>query len=47
MLPDVELVTGALAGFDVELAEVVTRRVDTDDGPRDALDTLVLARRPG
>ncbi|MDH3708118.1 MAG: class I SAM-dependent methyltransferase [Acidimicrobiia bacterium] len=47
VLPDVELVTGALQGFDIERAEVVTRQVDTDDGPRQALDTLVSARRPG
>lgn len=30
----------------VERAEVVERRVDTDDGERTALDTLVVARRP-
>lgn len=46
VLPDADLVAGALEGFVLEIAEVVTRRVDTDDGPRDALDTLVLARRP-
>lgn len=44
VLPDVDLVTESLEGFDIEIGEVVTRRVDTDDGPREALDTLVLAR---
>lgn len=34
------------AGLDVERAEVVAREVATDDGPREALDTLVLAGRP-
>ena len=32
-------------GFTVERAEVAERRVETDDGPRTALDTLVVARR--
>jgi hypothetical protein len=31
----------------IERAEVVDRHVDTPDGRRTALDTLVLARRPG
>lgn len=31
----------------IERAEVVERHVDTADGRRTALDTLVLARRPG
>jgi SAM-dependent methyltransferase len=31
----------------IERAEVVERHVDTAEGPRTALDTLVLARRPG
>ena len=30
----------------VERAEVADRHVQTDDGPRTALDTLVIARRP-
>lgn len=34
-------------GFTVERAEVAERHVQTDDGERVALDTLVLARRPG
>jgi len=34
-------------GFTVERAEVAERHVQTDDGDRVALDTLVLARRPG
>jgi SAM-dependent methyltransferase len=36
----------ALAGLDVTTAEVAERRVDTADGTRVALDTLVIARRP-
>lgn len=41
-----EDITGDLAGcgLTVERAERVVRPVETDDGPRDALDTLVLAR---
>lgn len=34
-----------LAGLVVERAEQVTRTVDTDGGPRTAIDTLVRARR--
>jgi 2-polyprenyl-3-methyl-5-hydroxy-6-metoxy-1,4-benzoquinol methylase len=36
----------ALGGLDVVTAEVAERRVDTPDGVRIALDTLVIARRP-
>lgn len=36
----------ALAGLDVVRAEVAQRHVDTPDGARTALDTLVIARRP-
>jgi 2-polyprenyl-3-methyl-5-hydroxy-6-metoxy-1,4-benzoquinol methylase len=36
----------ALGGLDVTLAEVAERHVDTPDGTRTALDTLVIARRP-
>jgi 2-polyprenyl-3-methyl-5-hydroxy-6-metoxy-1,4-benzoquinol methylase len=36
----------ALDTLDVTTAEVVERSVDTPDGPRTALDTLVIARRP-
>lgn len=43
---DVDAVREALAGLDVATAEVVRREVETDDGPRTALDTLVVARRP-
>jgi len=46
VLPDVDLVVGALDGLAIDIAEVVTRTVDTDDGTRTALDTLVVARRP-
>lgn len=43
-----EQVVAALGdGFTIERAEVVERHVDTADGPRTALDTLVLARRTG
>jgi SAM-dependent methyltransferase len=34
-------------GFEVDRSEVAERRVQTADGERVALDTLVLARRPG
>jgi len=34
------------AGLSVERAEQANRVVDTDDGPRDAVDTLVRAMRP-
>lgn len=33
------------AGFTIERSEVAERRVQTDDGERVALDTIVLARR--
>lgn len=36
----------ALDGLHIERAETVERRVETDAGPRIALDTLVLATRP-
>jgi 2-polyprenyl-3-methyl-5-hydroxy-6-metoxy-1,4-benzoquinol methylase len=36
----------ALAGLDIATAEVVERHVDTPDGRKTALDTLVIARRP-
>lgn len=36
----------ALVGLDVTTAEIAERRVDTPDGLRIALDTLVIARRP-
>jgi hypothetical protein len=36
----------ALAGLDITTAEVVERHVDTPDGRKTALDTLVIARRP-
>lgn len=35
----------ALAGLTVDVAEVVEREVETEDGPRIALDTLVIAAR--
>jgi 2-polyprenyl-3-methyl-5-hydroxy-6-metoxy-1,4-benzoquinol methylase len=42
----VEDTVAALAGLDITTAEVVERHVDTPDGTRTALDTLVIARRP-
>jgi 2-polyprenyl-3-methyl-5-hydroxy-6-metoxy-1,4-benzoquinol methylase len=36
----------ALAGLDITTAEVVERHVDTPDGTKTALDTLIIARRP-
>ncbi len=36
----------ALAGLDVTTAEIAERHVDTPDGTKVALDTLVIARRP-
>lgn len=48
VLPEVDDVLGALtgSGLEVRRAEEVTRRVDTDDGARDAIDVLVRAERP-
>jgi len=37
---------GLLDGLEIEVAEVAERAVDTPDGARTALDTLVIARRP-
>lgn len=36
-------VVAELDGFDISIAEVAERPVDTDDGPRVALDTLLVA----
>jgi hypothetical protein len=35
----------ASVGAEVEVAEIRVRPVDTDDGPREALDTVVVLRR--
>lgn len=43
---DVDETVELLSGLEVELSEVAGRIVETDEGPRTALDTLVLARRP-
>jgi len=43
---DLDEVRAALAGLTIETAEVAQRLVDTEDGPRTALDTLVVASRP-
>jgi SAM-dependent methyltransferase len=42
----VESTVAAISGLDVTTAEVAERRVDTPDGTKVALDTLVIARRP-
>jgi SAM-dependent methyltransferase len=42
---DLDATAAALAGLELEWAEVAERPVETDDGPRAALDTLVIARR--
>jgi trans-aconitate methyltransferase len=44
---DVAETAAALAPLEIGSAEVVRRTVATDDGDRIALDTLVVARRPG
>ena len=46
VLWSVDGLTAALGDLDIEKAEVVERRVATDDGERIALDTLVRAIRP-
>lgn len=43
---DVDRTVAALAGLDVTTAEIAERRVDTPDGTKVALDTLVIAGRP-
>jgi len=42
----VDETVAALAGLDVTTAEVAERHVDTPDGAKTALDTLVIARLP-
>lgn len=42
----VDETVAALGDLDVDVAEVAERHVDTDDGDRTALDTLVVATRP-
>jgi Fe2+ or Zn2+ uptake regulation protein len=43
---DLEETVSALAGLEIERSEVAERHVETEDGPRTALDTLVIGRRP-
>jgi SAM-dependent methyltransferase len=43
---DLDRTVAALGGLDIDVAEVAERPVETGDGPRVALDTLVVARRP-
>jgi hypothetical protein len=40
-----DLVTSGVADLEIERAERVTRRVETADGPRDAIDCMVVATR--
>ena len=42
----VDATVAALGALDVTTAEVVERLVDTDEGSKTALDTLVIARHP-
>jgi len=42
----VDRTVAALDGLDITTAEVAERIVDTPDGPRTALDTLVIAQSP-
>jgi len=42
----VDETVAALGALDVTVAEIAERRVDTADGSKTALDTLVIARRP-
>lgn len=42
----VERTVESLNGLNIDIAEVAERTVDTPDGPRTALDTLVVATRP-
>ena len=44
---DVARTAAALVGLDITTAKVAERHVDTADGTRTALDTLVIATRPG
>jgi SAM-dependent methyltransferase len=45
VLQDPARLAGWLGALEVERAEAVTRTVDTDDGPRTAIDALLRARR--
>lgn len=45
VLYDLDDTVAALSELEIERAEVAERQVETDDGPRTALDTLVIARR--
>jgi SAM-dependent methyltransferase len=42
----VDATVAALDGLEITTAEITKREVDTEEGPRTALDTLVIARRP-
>ncbi len=46
VLQDPTQIAGWLDGLDIESADEAARTVDTDDGPRTAIDALVIARRP-
>lgn len=45
VLYDLDDTVAALDGLEIETAKVAERHVETDEGPRTALDTLVFARR--
>jgi 2-polyprenyl-3-methyl-5-hydroxy-6-metoxy-1,4-benzoquinol methylase len=45
VLTTVDLVTAAITGLEIMRAEIAERSVDTPEGERIALDTLVVARR--
>jgi 2-polyprenyl-3-methyl-5-hydroxy-6-metoxy-1,4-benzoquinol methylase len=45
VLTTVDLVTAAITGLEIMRAEIAERPVDTPEGERIALDTLVVARR--
>jgi SAM-dependent methyltransferase len=46
VLYDLDDTVAALDELEIETAEVAQRQVETEEGPRTALDTLVIARRP-
>jgi len=43
---DLDETVAALSPLEIDVAEVARRRVETEEGTRTALDTLVIARRP-
>ena len=47
MLHDPDAIAGIVDDLAVERSGEVHRTVSTDDGDRTAIDSLVIARRPG